>query len=262
MSTRNGAHPFCYVSKFTLANVCENQLARAFSAIYIDYMSDIKAHFTKTVGDYDTVANHVVFKNDELHQCLVDAISFDLNRELKVLDLGCGTGHGMNLIAAKFPNASLTGVDFSPRMIAKSKEKLQPFVERVELIEGDFTNMDFGKSYDVVVSAVAIHNCTHEQKTVLFKKIFNSLNDGGIFVNGDFYEHKSPVVNKKLQDLYRKFLTKNLKEDELEVWLHHAFEEDMPMELGQQCDILENLGFKSPEILWLYNNEAVYSAQR
>jgi hypothetical protein len=52
-------------------------------------MNEIKKHFSKTVGDYDTVANRVVFKNDELHNELVKAIPFDKNKMLNILDLGC-----------------------------------------------------------------------------------------------------------------------------------------------------------------------------
>lgn len=225
-------------------------------------MDDIKIHFTKTVGDYDTVADNVVFKNDELHEFLIDALDFEIERELKILDLGCGTGHGMGLIARKFPNAKIVGMDFSARMIEKAAVRLAEFGQRMQLIEGDFTEKDFLKGYDAIVSAVAIHNCTHEKKSALFAKIFDSLNDGGIFVNGDFYEHESPLMNQRLQALYRRFLEKNLSGEELQVWLRHAFEEDMPMKLSQQFQILENCGFNRMEIKWLYNNEAVYVAKK
>ena len=51
-------------------------------------------HFSKTVDDYDTVCCRVVMKNEELHKTLVDAIPFDTEKEIRIMDLGCGTGHG------------------------------------------------------------------------------------------------------------------------------------------------------------------------
>ena len=44
-------------------------------------MDDIKIHFSKTVEDYDTVADKVVFKNNELHDELIKVISFSLVNE-------------------------------------------------------------------------------------------------------------------------------------------------------------------------------------
>lgn len=225
-------------------------------------MDGIKFHFTKTVGDYDTVADNVVFKNDELHEFLIDSLDFEAERVLKILDLGCGTGHGMSLIARKFPNAKIVGMDFSARMIEKAALRLAEFGERIELIEGDFTEKNFSKGYDAIVSAVAIHNCTHEKKEILFRRIFEALNGDGVFINGDFYEHESPFLNQKLQALYRQFLEQNLSGEELQAWLRHAFEEDMPMKLSQQFQILENIGFSQIEIRWLYNNEVVYVAKQ
>jgi tRNA (cmo5U34)-methyltransferase len=225
-------------------------------------MNEIKIHFSKTVDDYDTVANKVVFKNDELHGELIGAIDFDKNKRLDILDLGCGTGHGMLLIAKQFPNARITGVDFSTRMIEKAKEYLSPFRERIKLLEADFNDRDFDQRFDAVVSAIAIHNSTHYQKERLFKKIFESLNDGGSFINADFYEHDSEKLNNDIKNIYRKYLHQNLSGDELNAWLRHAFEEDMPMKLSSQFSLLQKIGFSEYELIWIFNNEAIYVARK
>jgi len=86
---------------------------------------DIYEHFKKNVDDYDYVADKVVMKNDELHDKLVDSVHYDTNQELNILDLGSGTGHGMSLMLQKFPNARITGIDFSHNMIRGAQEKLK-----------------------------------------------------------------------------------------------------------------------------------------
>lgn len=225
-------------------------------------MDKIKKHFSKTVDDYDAVADKVVFKNDELHDQLIGAIPFDKNKELMILDLGCGTGHGMHLIAKLFPNAKITGIDFSPKMIKKSRENLLAIKNRIKLLEIDFNDYPFDQKYDVIVSAIAIHNSTHSQKKKLFKKIFNSLNDGGLFNNADFYEHDSVYINNEIKNIYREFLKHNLSGNELKVWLRHAFEEDMPMSLSQQSSILKKNGFSDFRLIWMFNNEAIYVARK
>lgn len=218
----------------------------------------IKTYFSKTICDYDTVADSVVFKNNELHNELVKAISFDKNKELNILDLGCGTGHGMKLIANSFPKAKITGIDFSSSMIKKAKSNLLSFSDRINLLEIDFRDYKFDQKFDAIISAIAIHNITHEQKKKLFEKIFNSLNIGGLFLNADFYKHESRAIYNEAKMIYENFLRQNLSGDELKVWLKHAFEEDMPMSLTEQSAIFNKIGFDKFKLLWIFNNEAIY----
>ncbi|MBU1152098.1 class I SAM-dependent methyltransferase [Patescibacteria group bacterium] len=225
-------------------------------------MNSIQAHFSKTISDYDTIVDNIVFKNDELHKELIKAIPFNENKEISVLDLGCGTGHGMKLLANQFPKAQITGIDFSPIMINKAQKNLSAFSDRIELLEADFNDHKPSKKFDVIISAIAIHNIPHEQKRSLFTKIFNSLNDNGVFVNADFYEHDSQIINQQLKKRYESFLRHNLSGDELKVWLKHAFEEDMPMTLSEQFSILEVAGFQQINLTWIFNNEAIYIAEK
>ncbi len=225
-------------------------------------MAEVHSHFSESVLDYDTVADKVVMRNGELHEHLVGSVALDGNGELNILDLGCGTGHGMSLLLDKFPNAKITGVDFCNRMIETAQEKLASSLTRIRLRGEDFRKMEFDERNDAVVSAIAIHNITHEQKNELFGKIYASLDDGGVFVNGDFVEGETAEMDAQYRDTYRKFLENNLDGKELEAWLRHAFEEDMPLALSEQYQMLRSHGFRKINLVWQFNNEAVYVAQK
>lgn len=218
----------------------------------------IYVHFSKTVDDYDILAEKVVMKNDELQEVLVNSIPFHFQKPIKVLDLGSGTGRGMFLVIKKFPNAKVTGIDFSKKMIIKSSKKLKRFKERFNLIEANFNVVELGENYDAIVSAIAIHNNTHQEKKKLFEKIYKSLKKGGIFINGDFIEGETVDLDKKYQSIYKEYLIKNLRGNELKVWLRHVFKEDRPMRLSKQFTLLKNIGFKKIKLIWQLNNEAVY----
>lgn len=226
-------------------------------------MNDVvRAHFSKNIEDYDYGADKVVFKNDELHECLVNTIPFDTNAGINVLDIGCGTGHGMLLALEKFPNANVTGVDFSHKMILRADDKLKEFSGRYRLIEKNFTELEFDDKCNAVISAIAIHNVTHEQKDELFGKIYNSLESHGVFINGDLIAGESSSVDQQYKREYRKYLEENLDGKELQVWLKHAFEDDTPMKLSQQFELLKRYGFQEPQLVWQFNNEAVYVARK
>lgn len=223
---------------------------------------NIHLHFTRSVDDYDYVADKVVMKNDELHNVLVNAIPFDSNKNLNILDLGSGTGHGMSLVLRKFPKAKIMGIDFSNKMIVKSKKNLRNFGNRFGLIEKDFNEVEFGDKYDAIISAIAIHNSTHQEKDRLLKKIYKSLKKNAVLINGDFIEGETPEVNQLYQKVYREFLEKNLSGDELKVWLRHAFEEDMPMKLSEQLKLLNKHLFGEVSLVWQFNNQVVYITKK
>jgi len=218
----------------------------------------IKNHFNSDIVDYDACCSKVVPKNDEIHDIIVDSIPFDRKSKLKVLDLGVGTGLGALKILNEFLNSQLTGIDFSSKMISRAKERLKIFGNRVKLIEADFNKIDFPEKYDVIVSAVTIHNSNKTDQKKLMAKIFNHLNDNGCFLNGDFAKTKSEFLNKKFDEFYKEYLVNNLRGEELKAWLRHAFEEDRPVELEDQLLWMKEAGFREIECIWRYKNLAVY----
>ncbi|MFC1948938.1 class I SAM-dependent DNA methyltransferase [Chloroflexota bacterium] len=70
----------------------------------------------------------------------------------KTLELGCGTGRV--LIPTAIAGYEITGLDLSPYMLDKCREKLnlQPkeVQQRVRLVEGNMTNFDMGETYKLI----------------------------------------------------------------------------------------------------------------
>jgi len=223
-----------------------------------NHTKKIKDHFNSKEIDYDVCANGVVPRNEELHDVIVSTIHHNRNSKIRILDIGIGTGLGAWKILNEFPNAHLTGIDFSSKMLKRCKERLAIFKKRNSVIEADFNKIDFPEKYDVIVSAVTIHNSKTEQQNKLIFKIYESLKNNGIFINGDFIKSSSEHINLKLKEFYETFLRKKLKGIELKKWLHHAFEEDEPTEMETQLNWLAQAKFRKIECVWRYMNLAVY----
>ncbi len=50
----------------------------------------------------------------------------DVRPNLKVVDLGCGTGELTRQLADSLPNSNVTGLDSSPQMLEKAASFLKP----------------------------------------------------------------------------------------------------------------------------------------
>jgi SAM-dependent methyltransferase len=67
-----------------------------------------------------------------------------------VLDVGCGPGRVAEAVLDAGA-ASYVGIDLSPRMLALARRRLQGR-ERVELIEGDFLELELGRRFPIVLA--------------------------------------------------------------------------------------------------------------
>ena len=76
--------------------------------------------------------------------------------------------------------------------------KTREFSNNIEMICEDFFKVDFGQEkFDAVISSAALHHFSKEEKEILYKKIYDSLKDGGQFINSDKFA-KDEEEEKKI----------------------------------------------------------------
>ena len=224
--------------------------------------SEIVASHFDSIGDYSYFADKVVPFNKELHEGVLGEIAIRAQGEFTLLDLGIGQGEIVEKVLQKHKKARAVGVDVSEEMLHKARRRLSRFGERIKLEQGDFGFADFGTGYDIVISTVAIHNSIHDEKMKLFKRVYESLTEKGLFINGDFIAGESPKDDKGYREQYLNFLKQGLRGEELEAWIRHAFHEDNPAKLSDQFKWLQEAGFRKSECTWKKMNIAVYVAYK
>jgi ubiquinone/menaquinone biosynthesis C-methylase UbiE len=100
----------------------------------------------------------------------------------RVLDVGCGTGELLVRIAAKYPDARLTGLDPVPEMLGVARRKLS---DKVDLREGWANDLPWpAETFDVVVSCNMFHYITHPVDAV--REMERVLRPGGRIVITDW----------------------------------------------------------------------------
>ncbi len=108
----------------------------------------------------------------------------------RVLDLGVGTGETAGRVLQLYPDALLIGIDSSPDMLARAAERLPGADLRLRGLEEDLPE----GSFDLVVSALAIHHLDSARKRDLFARVASVLSAEGRFVLADVVVPDDPAA--------------------------------------------------------------------
>jgi 2-polyprenyl-3-methyl-5-hydroxy-6-metoxy-1,4-benzoquinol methylase len=101
-----------------------------------------------------------------------------------VLEIGCGRGHALNLMAKAFPNSKFFGCDFSDEGIeAGMKESREMNLINIEFDVKDVNTISDTNKYDFIMAFDTIHDQAHP--TTVLSKIYNALKVGGTFLMQD-----------------------------------------------------------------------------
>jgi len=104
---------------------------------------------------------------------------------VRILELGSGTGFVTSMLVAQNNEAEITCIDLSPGMLEVAKAK--PELSNVEYITGDIRETWGEGRFDVVLTTLCLHHLPDEDRAGVMDTINHSLNEGGVFVNGDVF---------------------------------------------------------------------------
>src|SRR5262249_12773816 len=179
-------------------------------------MDAIKQHFEHEAVDFDRIIVELIPYYSDMVRALVSAIPFDCNAQIRVADLGCGTGTVAKQVLERFPHAEVTCIDLADNMIAMAKVKLGSGT-RLRYITGDFSTFDSSSKYDAIVSSLALHHLvTDEDKQRFYRRICQSLNSGGVFYNADVVLASTDFLQAVYMRQWRQFMLRSVPEKEID----------------------------------------------
>jgi tRNA (cmo5U34)-methyltransferase len=154
---------------------------------------------------------------------------------LTILELGIGTGETAKRVLAAHPDARLTAIDSSEKMLERARRVVPQVDLRLARLEDPLPDGPF----DLVVSALAVHHLDGSGKQDLFRRVAGVLAPGGTFVLADVVvpEREEDVVTP-IDGVY-----------------------DRPDRLDDQLAWLRAAGLTA-ETVWSYKDLAVIRATR
>ena len=115
---------------------------------------------------------------------LVDGLPARLAAGVDVLDVGCGQGHAVNLLARAFPASRVTGYDLSPEGIAAGRAEAAAWgLANARFEVRDVASLGEEGAYDLVTAFDAIHDQAFPRQVLA--GIARALRPDGVFLMVD-----------------------------------------------------------------------------
>lgn len=219
--------------------------------------------------DYDAAGPVIHPRYVEVQDALLAAIPFGCLEDIRIFDLGGGSGRLAERLLDQFPRAELTLVDQSEAFLGIASQRLKRFGVRAQFdcrsMQSDWA--DAVSPADLVVSTSAIHHLVSEEKLALFKTILDALSPSGVFVNGDEHRPESDEEYQSLLEAWGRHMQSAHASGEIpesfgpliDNWVARNLDgfggpqvsgDDCHETISGQVHLLQQVGFTNAEVTW------------
>lgn len=220
----------------------------------------LKEKFNEVAERYDHQRESLIPCFHDLYGITVD-LAESKSSKPKILDIGAGTGLLTKFLFEKYPEAEFTLIDMSEEMLKVAKSRFEDF-NNFKYIIADYTTHDFEKSFDLIVSSLSIHHLEDNDKEKLYKKIYNALNEDGIFLNADQVIGPTHKLDKDYQMNWMKIIDNSDLSESEKRGAAERMKFDKPATLEDNLKWLRNCGFEDVDAYYKYYNFVIFYAKK
>ncbi|SFS07515.1 class I SAM-dependent methyltransferase [Anaeromicropila populeti] len=220
--------------------------------------------FNKRSSEYDKIIHEVIAYYDTMIKNMGFFMPFRREDEIKVLDLGCGTGNTSKMILEFFPNASIDAYDLAINSVNTYNKRFEDY--NAHACIGDLRDEAIYKAdyYDCVVSSLAIHHLpTDKEKYSVYKNSFKTLKPNGYISIGENVAGSSVRLTKLYESMWLDYMRDNgLNENAVQQYYDEYFEKDSPISMMKQLSMMSDIGFSEIDCMWKYSFYAVFGGMK
>jgi tRNA (cmo5U34)-methyltransferase len=160
-----------------------------------------RRHFERMAAQYDTLFVPRLSGYEAMHAVILALLPAPRDRQLRILELGAGTGNLTEKLLICVPNSRVVGYDLSAAMLDQARAKLASQSDRVDFVEADMSRAEFAGLFDVVVSSIAVHHVPPRSKPGVFRRLYEALQPGGALIIGDAFRAATPELDSTYRRL-------------------------------------------------------------
>lgn len=139
---------------------------------------------------------YLMFENERTQPAIDLANRINIDNPKKIIDIGCGPGNSTQVLACKFPNAYILGVDNSPNMIETAKRNYPNLDFKICDVSKELSI--FENNFDVVFSNACIQWIPNHNQ--ILKNLIGLLKPNGILAVQIPINYKEPI-HKIIEDI-------------------------------------------------------------
>jgi tRNA (cmo5U34)-methyltransferase len=142
-------------------------------------------------------------------QMIADTAALTNPNAKTMCDIGCGGGNFTIKILHKLPNLSCTLVDLSKPMLDRAQERIRAIGGTVEcVVQSAIQTAELKRGgYDVIVAGAVLHHLrTKDEWSLVLRKIYDALADGGTFFYWDLINHEREEIDRIQRERYKQYL--------------------------------------------------------
>jgi 2-polyprenyl-3-methyl-5-hydroxy-6-metoxy-1,4-benzoquinol methylase len=104
--------------------------------------------------------------------------------DLRILDLGCGSGGAMEALARALPGARISGLDIEPRSVDAANARLAAagVADRAQARLAGAESVDEAGAYDLVTLIQVLHETRPAVRATIVRRAFEALRPGGVLL--------------------------------------------------------------------------------
>jgi ubiquinone/menaquinone biosynthesis C-methylase UbiE len=166
----------------------------------------------------------------------------------QILDLGCGNGNITSQLLKQYPNAHVTLLDASDKMLELCKAQFG--TKSKNYVQSYFQDYNFKTNgFNLIAAGFSLHHCNANDKQTLFKSIYKALKPNGVLAYSDLMINRNSKTHQQLIQDWNVFVNSNYPDTEKWNWImNHYKTYDHPDSLKKQLKWLQQAGFSNFKI--------------
>lgn len=141
-------------------------------------------HGNREFGWFSSKVYSFFAERSKKHKEIYEKIAVDIEKRepKRILDVGCGPGIAISILARTLPNSNFYGLDTSPTMIGIAKKRLEKagLSNNTSFEVGSSSRVPFNGEFDCIFSSLSFHHWSNREKTL--EGILERLSDRGILL--------------------------------------------------------------------------------
>jgi len=210
----------------------------------------------------DMLSRSVPFYN-EVRQLIISLILAEEGEGKKVLDLGSSTAKLLLELHGKMQSGmSLKGIDNSQAMLDRAMQKCQAFGADITLELADMLTYPYAEE-DIIVANYTLQFIRPMQRVELIKRLYDGLNEGGIFIFSEKILFDDKRLDKQVVDIYYDY-KKEQGYSEYEISQKREALENIliPFTIKENIQMCRDAGFSEISTIFQWANFATFVAKK